>query len=124
MTFYTLLPKYKFLNIFLIRCVLPIFLSTSTTLNTIEEAREKAARDAAYGVIDKIRLNYAEALYSQNDVEYSGTVDSTLDVAGTKPTSGSWSIDDNGDVYLFDVVFGEYACSGMGEGVSCSKSNK
>ena len=98
-------------------------IATPIILGVIDNARRNAARDAAYGVIDKLRLDYVETLYEGNAVvAYSGTVDSTLGVSGTKPSEGSWSIDDNGDVHIFNVVFGEYTCSGMGEGVSCSRA--
>ncbi len=96
-------------------------IATPIILGVIDNARKNSARDAAYGVIDAVRLQYVETLYSGNAiVSYTGSV-ADVKVSGTKPTAGSWSIDDNGDVHITGVVFGEYTCSGMGETVSCSR---
>lgn len=99
-------------------------IATPIILGVIDNARKNSARDAAYGVIDSLRLDYVETLYSGNaTVVYSGSVGPTTNVSGTKPESGSWSIDNNGEVHIFNVVFGEYTCSGMGQSVSCSRAN-
>ena len=99
-------------------------IATPIILGVIDNARRNSARDAAYGVIDSLRLDYVETLYSGNaSVVYSGTVGANTNVSGTKPESGSWSIDNNGEVHIFNVVFGEYTCSGMGQSVSCSRAN-
>lgn len=98
-------------------------IATPIILGVIDNARRNSARDAAYGVIDAVRLQYVETLYSGNaTVSYSGSA-TDVSVSGTKPTAGTWSIDNSGEVHIDGVVFGEYTCSGMGEGVSCSRGD-
>ena len=86
--------------------------------------RKNSARDAAFGVIDAVRLQYIEQMYSANTtVSYAGSVDN-LSLSGTKPESGSWSITNDGSVQISDVKFGEYRCRSISNNdVECSRTD-
>lgn len=102
-------------------------IATPIILGVIDNARRNSARDAAYGVIDAVRLQYIETLYGANTtVAYSGTV-TNLKLSGTKPSAGSWWVTGTagsasyGEVSISGVKFGEYTCSGTGENVTCAR---
>ena len=103
-------------------------IATPIILGVIDNARKNSAKDAAYGVIDTVKLNYVETLYSNGNVSvaYTGNVtDSVIadKISGSKPTSGTWSINSStSEVSITDVVFGEYKCSGTGAGVTCNRT--
>ena len=91
-------------------------IATPLIMNVINNARENASKDAAYGYIDAVEKSMVEGLYANPDSTLPTTVtDSTISVKGTKPqnvnltiTSGavtggditingySWSVDANG----------------------------
>ena len=92
------------------------------TMSTINRVNENVARDAAYNIVDTVKLQYIEQLYSQkDDIQYSGNV-TDLSLSGQKPESGTWSINKTtGDIEIKDVVFGEYICNGIQNNITCNK---
>ena len=100
-------------------------IATPIILGVIDNARKNSARDAAFGVIDAVRLQYIEQMYSANTtVSYAGSVDN-LSLSGTKPESGQWKIVDDGSVQISNVKFGEYKCRSIGDGdVECSRTDQ
>ncbi len=99
-------------------------ISTFIISNQINQAEENAVKDIVYGVFDAVKLQYTEQLYSQNtDVQYEGDVTS-LNLSGTKPDSGRWSIDKmTGEVTIKDVVYEtyNYICNGTKNDLICKK---
>ena len=101
-------------------------IATPIVLNVVEQAREKAAVNSAYGVIDTAKLYYTESLLdSSKTVNATGNEAKTLNVSGTKPSSGTWDFDSaTGKITLNDVVIGDYTCNGNNAdtAVTCTKN--
>lgn len=96
-------------------------IATPIVIGVINKARENSVVNSAYGVVDAAKLYYTESLLSSTQVS-SGDV-SSLNVSGTKPSAGTWSITTDGQVTISGVKFDGYTCStksGSSE-VSCAK---
>lgn len=96
-------------------------IATPIVIGVINRAREKSVVNSAYGVVDAAKLYYTESLLSSTQTT-TGDV-SSLNVSGTKPTAGTWTVDADGQVIISGVSLDGYTCStksGSSE-VECSK---
>ncbi len=107
-------------------------------LNVIEDSRKNAAVDKAWGTIDAVRVAYANAQTSVQEVGVPYTVyfpkttsadshiltDTTgggygsgfvgtqeVTASGENPTAGSITIKSDGQIIAHDLKFGNYYCS-------------
>lgn len=100
-------------------------IATPIIIGVIEQARQKAAENSAYGVIDAARLAYTESLMTSSSLSLGTSHNvNTLSISGEKPKSGTFTISTDGQITLTDVIIGEYKCSGGNEGASkltCTK---
>ena len=107
-------------------------IATPIVMNVINKARQKAAEDSAYGVMEAVKTYHTEKMLD-TDADVSDTFyvewtsetsikagkDSTsaatitdLKISGTKPQSGKVTIDGNGVINVYDLVINGYNCSG------------
>ncbi len=98
-------------------------IATPIVLNIIEKARAGAAKASAYGLIDGIRVVYAESLLDGN-LSTSGNA-ADISLSGNKPTAGTWSYSE-GEILITGVVFDGYTCTNVKEGkltdMTCTKN--
>lgn len=101
-------------------------ISTPIILNVIEESREKSVRNSAYGLVDAAKLEYTQSMFEDASKASKSGDASELKVSGDKPTSGSWAINEEGQISLSGVVFGDYTCAkdATAAEVSCGKTAK
>lgn len=97
-------------------------IATPAVINVIEDARDEAAKNSAYGVIDAAKLYYAESLLdTTKTVTAEGNDATTLVVTGTSVTGGTWNFDaEAGTITLVDVVIGDYTCNGTVSTMTCT----
>ena len=105
-------------------------IATPIILNTIENAREGAARDSAVGVINAARETYAEAQlnssFDANDLTATFPDDLTLGgkeikLSGEKPSEGTVTIDlsdGTEKITIANLKFGKYYCSGDSDNIN------
>ena len=105
-------------------------ITTPIVLNVINQAREDAAEDSAWGAIEAVRMAYAQAqlnsaVPAKADVTFT-TGNATIGgekvvVSGTKPTGGKITIDsDTGIITCTDLIIDNYKCnSDDGNTMSC-----
>ena len=112
-------------------------ITTPVILNIIEKSRLNAAKDKAWGTIDAVRIAYATAQTSEQEIGLPYTIkypktsasDSTTDsstgggsgngyinsteikVSGENPTEGTVTISNNGTITASSLKFGNYYCS-------------
>ena len=88
----------ELLSVIIILAVIAL-ITTPIVLNVIENAKNSAAKDSAYGLLDSARLYYIE---SQLDTEksISGNLIEKINVSGRKPDSGIIYINNNGQISL------------------------
>ena len=112
-------------------------ITTPIILNIIEKSRLNAAKDKAWGTIDAVRIAYATAQASEQEVGLPYTIkypktsasDSTTDsstgggtgngyinsteikVSGENPIEGTVTISNNGTITASSLKFGNYYCS-------------
>lgn len=97
-------------------------ITTPIVLNVINQAREDAAEDSAWGAIEAVRMAYAQAqlnsaVPAKADVTFSSTGDATIGgekvvVSGTKPTGGKITIDsDTGIITCTGLIIDNYKCN-------------
>ena len=100
-------------------------ISTPIIIGVIENARNKAAVNSAYGVIDAAKLAYTESIMSST-TSTSGNV-TDLKISGDKPTAGTYSVNtETGAITIEGVQFGDYTCTGGNDNnakVTCTKGN-
>ncbi len=125
-------------------------ITTPIILNVIENSRLNAAKDKAWGTIDAVRIAYATAQTSEQEVGLPYTIkypktsasDSTTDsstgggkgngyinstevkASGENPTEGTVTISNNGTITASSLKFGNYYCStidGKGGKVDATK---
>ena len=100
-------------------------IATPVVLNVVEKAREEAAINSAYGVVDAAKLYYTESLLdSTKTVLAEGNDAKTLSVSGTAVSDGTWNFAaSTGTITLVDVVLGDYTCNGTVGGMTCTKGS-
>ena len=100
-------------------------IATPVVLNVVEKAREEAAINSAYGVVDAAKLYYTESLLdSTKTVLAEGNDAKTLSVSGTTISGGTWNFEStSGKITLVDVVLGDYTCNGTVGGMTCTKGS-
>ncbi len=112
-------------------------ITTPVILNVIENSRLNAAKDKAWGTIDAVRIAYATAQTSEQEVGLPYTIkypktsasDSTTDsstgggsgngyinstevkASGENPTEGTVTISSKGTITASSLKFGNYYCS-------------
>ena len=112
-------------------------ITTPIILNIIEKSRLNAAKDKAWGTIDAVRIAYATAQTSEQEVGLPYTIkypktsasDSSTDsstgggtgngyinnaevkASGENPTEGTVTISNNGTITASSLKFGNYYCS-------------
>ena len=112
-------------------------ITTPVILNVIEKSRLNAAKDKAWGTIDAVRIAYATAQTSEQEVGLPYTIkypktsasDSSTDsstgggsgngyinsteikASGENPTEGTVTISNNGTITASSLKFGNYYCS-------------
>ena len=112
-------------------------ITTPVILNVIENSRLNAAKDKAWGTIDAVRIAYATAQTSEQEVGLPYTIkypktsasDSSTDsstgggtgngyinntevkASGENPTEGTVTISNNGTITANSLKFGNYYCS-------------
>ena len=112
-------------------------ITTPIILNVIEKSRLNAAKDKAWGTIDAVRIAYATAQTSEQEVGLPYTIkypktsasDSSTDsstgggtgngyinntevkASGENPTEGTVTISNNGTITASSLKFGNYYCS-------------
>ena len=112
-------------------------ITTPVILNVIEKSRLNAAKDKAWGTIDAVRIAYATAQTSEQEVGLPYTIkypktsasDSSTDsstgggsgngyinnaevkASGENPTKGTVTISNNGTITANSLKFGNYYCS-------------
>ena len=98
-------------------------IATPVVLNVVEEAREEAAKNSAYGVIDAAKLYYTESMLDDTKtVAETGNDATKLVVSGTTITGGTWDFTaSTGTITLQSVVLGDYTCTGTVNSMSCTK---
>ena len=111
----------ELLSVIVILAIIAL-IATPIILNTIEKARKNAAKDSAYGYIEAIETqNTLSQLYPEKySAVTSGdvsSINSIVKVKGTKPTSGTVTIE-NGHVTSANLTMKGYELSYDGKVVS------
>lgn len=98
-------------------------IATPVVLNVVEEAREEAAKNSAYGVIDAAKLYYTESMLDDTKtVAETGNDATKLVVSGTTISGGTWDFTaSTGTITLQSVKLGDYTCTGTVNSMSCTK---
>ena len=119
-------------------------ITVPVVINIINNAKKGAAEDSTYGVIESAKLFWVSNQFSFEDTNTNitfscldsvctatvadssatnGTRTVTLDISGTKPSTGTIQIAD-GTVAVTSLVFGDYSCSKAAntEKVTCEKA--
>ena len=122
-------------------------IATPIVLNLINRARKGAATDAAYGVRKEAQLLYSTALmehptsFNKIEVTFSGGVATTsyyqtatsdpvvddlkFELDGTKPSSGTITINGNGTITYENISINGYSCNIPEDGeVTCSNNGE
>ena len=100
-------------------------------LNILTKARESAAEDTCYSVLNAAELYYAESLLDNPTEAFvakeftfveDGTVPAGLELKGTVPTGGVVTVSANGTATITSALtIGELSCSQNGTAVNCTK---
>lgn len=100
-------------------------IATPVVLNVVEEAREEAAKNSAYGVIDAAKLYYTESMLDDTKtVAETGNDATKLVVSGTTISGGTWDFTaSTGTITLQSVVLGDYTCTGTVNSMNCTKGS-
>ena len=101
-------------------------IATPIVLSTIATAREGAAKESAYGAIEAVKTGFLEAQVKGNVSATSGTYDFSksdaenqastnggfgITLNGTRPTAGTVTVDNNGDITIgTELKIGNYYC--------------
>ena len=108
-------------------------IATPIIVGIIEDARESAAADSAYGALDAVEKYYTQTLLSTSPATLPITVNfgtatgtqvagSAVDMSGTKPTAGTVTLDADGKFTVEGLVVNSYNCTyGTDLKFSCSK---
>lgn len=97
-------------------------ITTPVILGVIDDTRKDAAADKAWGTIDAIKLAYAQEQVKNNTYKLGDSVTITngadikvgqtkVRISGQKPESGSFLINDDGNVEITDLTFDGYKCN-------------
>lgn len=90
-------------------------ITTPVILGVIDDARKDAAADKAWGTIDAIKFAYANEKITQGSnldiTDYIAGDNKVVRISGEKPTAGTFTITDDGDVTVTNFTFGDYKCS-------------
>ena len=114
-------------------------ISTPAVMNVINQSRQKAAEDSAYGVVESVKSYHAQRMLNTITVKdtitvvwttsgstttttVDGTAVTDLNITGKKPTGGTVTILANGNVTVTDLLISGYKCS-MAENANMSCSN-
>ncbi len=110
-------------------------ITVPVVINIINNAKKGAAEDSTYGVVEAAKLfwvsnqmnfentNTKIIFNCQNSTcttSVAGSSETTLQISGTKPSSGTITIE-NGIVTVSNLKFGDYTCSVANEKASCTK---
>lgn len=116
-------------------------ITTPIVLNVIAKARDDAAVNKMYGVIDAVRLAYTQDQIKTNPVspnsngkivtsfasgntKFGGT-GTTISISGDKPTSGTVTVDVNsGEITADNVKFEGYCCKVAAGQATCTRSTE
>ena len=91
-------------------------------LNIIEKAKEGAARSSAFGAIDAAKLLYIENMAINKTVTTGSAA--SLQLAGSKATSGTWSVNlSTGEIRVDGIQFenSDYVCTGSAADMKCTR---
>ena len=109
-------------------------------IKILNSARQSAAEDSAYGII-KAAESYVATYMMENqgdwiseDVDFACTADGckgtvntkevTLDFKGTKPSTGTISLNSNGEASIKDkLVINGFNCTSSAGKVTCEKAS-
>jgi len=92
-------------------------------LNVIEDARRDAAKDKAWGVVDAIKLSYAQDQTGQATYSLGTSIDlkpasgspkvGSIDIkaSGEMPSAGKGMIREDGSIVVVGLKFGNYTCA-------------
>lgn len=95
-------------------------ITTPIILNVVNQAREDAAEDSAWGAINAVEMAYAQeqlksAIKLPQTVTFTdgaASVGSTeVTVSGTKPTEGTVTIGADGTITCTGLIVDEYSCT-------------
>ena len=102
-------------------------ISTPAVMNVINQSRQKAAEDSAYGVVESVKSYQAQQMLVSDDVKdtitvewvnesqvkiNSGAVVSVpFSITGVKPTGGGIGIYANGDATAKNLLINGYKCN-------------
>ncbi len=77
------------------------------------------AENTTIGLFDQVRLYYLEQSLENPNMEKQGDL-ADIPISGTRPDSGRWKMDEEGNVRLFNVIYGDVICDAdMENGVTC-----
>ena len=95
-------------------------IATPIILGLINESRQKAAADSAWGTIKAVELAYARTesaptsvtvTWASGEISTTDSVSSLVTLNGQKPTSGSVTVNSTGTTTISNLKFGNYTCN-------------
>ena len=110
-------------------------IATPIIVGIIEDARESAAADSAYGALDAVEKYYAQTLLSTSPATLPITVDfgstsdtdtaiagSKVEMSGTRPTAGTVTLSSAGAFNVTGLVINGYSCTYADDAFTCVKA--
>lgn len=87
-------------------------IATPIIVGIIEDARKSAAKDAAYGVIDALELEYTKSMMSSPyTLPHTWDDVTTVIVSGTAPSAGSATLGADGKFSAASITVNGYTCT-------------
>ena len=105
-------------------------IATPIIVGIIEDARESAAADSAYGALDAVEKYYTQTLLGTSPATLPITVNfgdaaegqiagSAVTMSGTKPTAGTVTLAADGSFTVTNLVVNGYSCTYENQKFSC-----
>ena len=110
-------------------------IATPIIVGIIEDARESAMADSAYGTLDAVEKYYTQTLLSTSPatlpitVDFGATTDtdtaiagSKVEMSGTRPTAGTVTLSSTGVFTVSGLVINGYSCTYADNDFTCVRA--
>ena len=118
-------------------------ITVPVVINIINNTKKGAAEDSVYGFVEALKLNWMtmqsgfesesgafvlqctgdDCIYGIINTHYYVTMNINSIISGTKPTS-AMLIGNNGNIYAYNLKYGEYICRYENEKAICGNTKK